>query len=266
MHDMRSIANMLASDDGGIDPGSVRVHRGGGHITALASDGGGRNRVIRVRYGDGTARAQQQQQQRGGRAAGAGGGGAPGDGNAELGQRVEGLRDEVERSLLEILVQMSYSRDFGPGPGNNIILQPEESFEELIHRFGLGNDNRGASQDVIDSYPVEVVRAEGEAEDGDSSESDYDDDESILGSHEEREAPESDDEESSHGSDEIDDMSELGTCGICLEDYKVGDLTKTLSCPHRFHKECIDKWLRIVASCPLCKVDAGMYKGPISRD
>ena len=38
-----------------------------------------------------------------------------------------------------------------------MILQPEESFEELVRRFGIGTEGRGATLEVVDSYPVEVV-------------------------------------------------------------------------------------------------------------
>jgi len=192
-------------------------------------------------------------------------------GTAELGRQVEGAREDLERSLLEILVQMSYSRDFGPGPGNNVILQPEESFEELIRRFGLGNENRGASQAVIDSYPVEVVRGEEEEEIGsDESEGDEDRHSSSYESGSGSESERDEDDESSQGAMETDDCtSEMGTCGICLEDYKEGESMKTLACPnhpHSFHKECIDKWLKLVASCPICKNNVGMYKEPTTAN
>ena len=57
--------------------------------------------------------------------------------------------------------------------------------------------------------------------------------------------------------------SELGTCGICLEDYREGELKKALSCPsrpHSFHKDCIDKWLKLDASCPICKNSVEIFR------
>ena len=57
------------------------------------------------------------------------------------------------------------------------------------------------------------------------------------------------------------ETSDLGTCGICLEDYKEGEMKKKLSCKpmaHSFHSECIDKWLKQVASCPTCKHDVSL--------
>ena len=40
-------------------------------------------------------------------------------------------------------------------------------------------------------------------------------------------------------------------CCICL-DYLNND-NKTLCCYHSFHTSCIDKWLKINLTCPLCR-------------
>ncbi|KAL7526886.1 hypothetical protein ACHAWF_001958 [Thalassiosira exigua] len=267
LREMQSVATMLANDEGGIDRGTVRVHRSNGHITALASDGRGRHRVIRVRYDDSLANGRRQRLERADQAAQEGR-----EDQAQLRQRVNAARDDVERSLLEVLVQMSYSPDFGPGAGNNIILQPEETFEELIQRFGLGDEGRGATQEIIDSYPVEIVqkdRREKEEEEKDEDESYSDseadtdsDDESSEGAQMEGKTPEG--EESSRGSADSETSEDgLGTCNICLEDFQEGERKKSLACPghpHGFHQECIDKWLKVVASCPICKAPVGMYK------
>jgi Ring finger domain len=42
-------------------------------------------------------------------------------------------------------------------------------------------------------------------------------------------------------------------CSICLDAFEVGCSRKTLPCLHGFHEECVDKWLRTNASCPICK-------------
>uniref|UniRef100_A0A803MNE4 RING-type E3 ubiquitin transferase n=1 Tax=Chenopodium quinoa TaxID=63459 RepID=A0A803MNE4_CHEQI len=42
-------------------------------------------------------------------------------------------------------------------------------------------------------------------------------------------------------------------CVICLEECKVGDLVKEMPCKHRFHGGCIDKWLNLHGSCPVCR-------------
>lgn len=41
-------------------------------------------------------------------------------------------------------------------------------------------------------------------------------------------------------------------CSICLEQVKVGEQYKALSCGHEFHKECIDQCLKTTKKCPCC--------------
>jgi hypothetical protein len=42
-------------------------------------------------------------------------------------------------------------------------------------------------------------------------------------------------------------------CNICLAPYEIGDDVRTVMCLHKFHKECIDPWLKVNAVCPICK-------------
>lgn len=42
-------------------------------------------------------------------------------------------------------------------------------------------------------------------------------------------------------------------CVICYENYIPGNLIKFLPCEHHFHSECVDEWLNIRDTCPLCK-------------
>ncbi|CAI9274356.1 unnamed protein product [Lactuca saligna] len=42
-------------------------------------------------------------------------------------------------------------------------------------------------------------------------------------------------------------------CCICLSAYEDGAELRELPCCHHFHCSCIDKWLYINATCPLCK-------------
>ncbi|XVF79992.1 hypothetical protein PTKIN_Ptkin15bG0034600 [Pterospermum kingtungense] len=46
---------------------------------------------------------------------------------------------------------------------------------------------------------------------------------------------------------------EDGECCICLSAYEDGNELRELPCNHHFHCICIDKWLYINATCPLCK-------------
>ncbi|XP_027367816.1 RING-H2 finger protein ATL70-like [Abrus precatorius] len=49
------------------------------------------------------------------------------------------------------------------------------------------------------------------------------------------------------------DSTPLG-CSICLADYKDSEWLRLLpDCGHFFHKECIDMWLRLNLTCPMCR-------------
>jgi hypothetical protein len=87
------------------------------------------------------------------------------------------------------------------------------TYEELLERFGVGTEHRSASQETIDALPLTKLT------------------DSALQKLTENQK----------------------TCNICLEDFKQGQEMRKLSCSHAFHKECIDKWLLQVASCPICK-------------
>ncbi|KAK1550279.1 hypothetical protein Q3G72_016628 [Acer saccharum] len=50
---------------------------------------------------------------------------------------------------------------------------------------------------------------------------------------------------------------EDAVCCICLARYANNDELRELPCSHFFHKDCVDKWLKINASCPLCKNEVG---------
>ncbi|XP_042064311.1 putative RING-H2 finger protein ATL21A [Salvia splendens] len=44
------------------------------------------------------------------------------------------------------------------------------------------------------------------------------------------------------------------TCPICLVDYCPKDILRCIpECQHCFHSECVDEWLRLNSSCPLCR-------------
>ncbi|PIA51504.1 hypothetical protein AQUCO_01100386v1, partial [Aquilegia coerulea] len=48
-------------------------------------------------------------------------------------------------------------------------------------------------------------------------------------------------------------LPEDAECCICLSSYEDGAELHALPCSHHFHTTCIVKWLKINASCPLCK-------------
>lgn len=43
-------------------------------------------------------------------------------------------------------------------------------------------------------------------------------------------------------------------CSICLADYKDADVLRLLpDCKHLFHLKCVDPWLRLHPTCPVCR-------------
>ncbi|GMH33463.1 hypothetical protein BSKO_01297 [Bryopsis sp. KO-2023] len=44
-------------------------------------------------------------------------------------------------------------------------------------------------------------------------------------------------------------------CPICLEEFSKGDAMRVMPCSHNYHKDCLDKWLRIKAVCPICNLN-----------
>ncbi|KAJ0960815.1 hypothetical protein J5N97_001264 [Dioscorea zingiberensis] len=58
--------------------------------------------------------------------------------------------------------------------------------------------------------------------------------------------------------------AEDAVCCICLAKYVDNDELRELPCTHFFHLDCVDKWLKINASCPLCKFEVGESLGAAS--
>ncbi|KAJ8773742.1 hypothetical protein K2173_006392 [Erythroxylum novogranatense] len=52
-----------------------------------------------------------------------------------------------------------------------------------------------------------------------------------------------------------------GECVICLEEWELGGVAKEMPCKHRFHANCIEKWLGIHGSCPVCR-----YEMPVDEE
>ncbi|KAJ9693853.1 hypothetical protein PVL29_009694 [Vitis rotundifolia] len=48
--------------------------------------------------------------------------------------------------------------------------------------------------------------------------------------------------------------STAACCSICLADYKGSDMLRLLpDCGHLFHLKCVDPWLRLHPTCPVCR-------------
>jgi hypothetical protein len=43
------------------------------------------------------------------------------------------------------------------------------------------------------------------------------------------------------------------SCVVCQESAVTDEKLRTLPCLHRFHVDCIDQWLAMDTTCPLCK-------------
>lgn len=99
------------------------------------------------------------------------------------------------------------------------------------------NQIRGASQDSINALPTHNFKLKMTQNKEDDSGIDEG---GLLAAGTENERPIS---------------SEDAVCCICLAKYTDDDLLRELPCTHFFHTECVDKWLKINASCPLCKFE-----------
>ncbi|KAL4382894.1 hypothetical protein GQ457_15G004860 [Hibiscus cannabinus] len=44
-----------------------------------------------------------------------------------------------------------------------------------------------------------------------------------------------------------------GECVVCLGEWRPKEFAKEMPCKHKFHGECIEKWLKIHGSCPVCR-------------
>lgn len=68
-----------------------------------------------------------------------------------------------------------------------------------------------------------------------------------------------------------DDLSKMETlivkedsdskCGVCMSKYKKDEKLYLLPCKHKFHKECIEPWLKQYNyKCPICRKECGKSK------
>ncbi|XP_020212066.1 putative RING-H2 finger protein ATL21B [Cajanus cajan] len=56
------------------------------------------------------------------------------------------------------------------------------------------------------------------------------------------------------------------TCSICLSEYMPKETVKTIpECGHCFHAQCIDEWLPLNASCPICRTSPSKLPQPRAR-
>ncbi|KAI3468281.1 hypothetical protein Pfo_024944 [Paulownia fortunei] len=115
----------------------------------------------------------------------------------------------------------------------------------IISVLGFREDlsqNRGATQDSINSLPTYKFKVKKNKSGNDKENSSSAGEGGIVAAGTEKERAIS-------GEDAV--------CCICLTKYVNNDELRELPCSHFFHKDCVDKWLKINASCPLCKAEVG---------
>ncbi|XP_073959861.1 E3 ubiquitin-protein ligase RNF115-like [Choristoneura fumiferana] len=43
------------------------------------------------------------------------------------------------------------------------------------------------------------------------------------------------------------------SCSVCWENFQIGEMVSRLQCDHIFHSTCIEPWLQLHATCPICR-------------
>ena len=55
-------------------------------------------------------------------------------------------------------------------------------------------------------------------------------------------------------SDVVDGEAAAVDCAVCIVEFRDGDLARLLPrCGHQFHAACVDAWLHLHSTCPLCR-------------
>ncbi|XP_076023522.1 RING finger protein 215 isoform X2 [Genypterus blacodes] len=48
-------------------------------------------------------------------------------------------------------------------------------------------------------------------------------------------------------------LIEMDNCAVCLEPFNNNQCLRVLPCLHEYHRDCVDPWLLLHHTCPLCK-------------
>ena len=170
------------------------------------------------------------------------------------------LRNMTEADRVRLQLAMS-SRDF-----------TGDDYERLL-QLDSASFNRGATDGQINRLPTSIYNSASDSSSNYSSPSRNRDMGaaagtimrrdicSARGGHGNSSSSSSNGKNNEWRSIDIDDREREGEqlvgrptqCAICLEPYQDGDELRTVMCLHRFHKNCIDQWLRTNCICPICK-------------
>lgn len=61
--------------------------------------------------------------------------------------------------------------------------------------------------------------------------------------------------------------TEISECVVCLSFLEEGETAKVLpNCKHTLHAECIDKWLSLHSTCPICRTEAEPRQEPAAAN
>lgn len=53
---------------------------------------------------------------------------------------------------------------------------------------------------------------------------------------------------------ELEEAEDKKCCSICLNDYKESEVMRVIpDCGHMFQVDCIDEWLHLYPTCPICR-------------
>lgn len=55
--------------------------------------------------------------------------------------------------------------------------------------------------------------------------------------------------------DEFAEKGYDGQCAICIAEFEHLEVIRVLRCKHVFHKECVDEWLSLNGTCPICRAE-----------